>query len=683
MASFTFTRFFLISNPLNIARSTTMRIFILIGFLFTIAITTSAQTARWEVGLQAMGATYKGDLSGPSGLYVPETKPGASLFLRRNVTPQWSVRTAATVTQLSGKDAHFDDDPFYKQRNFSFKSPIAEGALLLEWDPLGRQRYRKSNFHRTISPYVFGGIGILHFNPTVDFNSTTMEGVQDGIKVDKTRPYNAWTKVIPAGLGLRFDMGRTWTLALEASAHLPMSDYLDGISQAGNPNQRDQFFTAGLSINKRFGLAKDRDHDKVMDQYDQCPDVAGEVALGGCPDADKDGVPDKADKCPFNKGDVHLQGCPDKDKDGTPDPEDDCPTIAGPTQLHGCPDTDKDGIRDIDDACPNVIGSLTAKGCPDADRDSIADALDKCPSIAGLVINKGCPDMDSDKDGIIDRLDPCPEVAGTAAFKGCPDTDGDSVPDSEDECPTFKGLLASKGCPDVDNDSIPDFRDRCPEQSGLAANNGCPDVDTDKDGIADRLDACPQLAGRLSTNGCPDADGDGIEDTKDECPGKYGPGNMHGCPDTDGDGISDARDRCPDNAGLLNMGGCPEIKKEEQEVLKIAMQKVEFDFAKSTLRAASFPILNRVAELMEKYTGHHLKVDGHTDDIGSDRLNLSLSVERAEACRRYLAQRGIQLGRIEAKGYGETKPLLPNTNAENRQINRRVEFHLYVPELKQ
>jgi OmpA-OmpF porin, OOP family len=639
-----------------------------------------AQTAKWEIGFQVNAANYSGDLTKNGSIVLAESRPAFSGFMRRNISPMWSARLQVSGARLSGRDLNYADDPFYASRNFLFQTRMYEGTLLAEWDPLGRVRYNKNKFKKIASPYFFTGIAGVSFDPKADFNFTTMEGVEPGIKIDKAREFARTAFALPLGAGVRIDLSRRLTLGVEGGLRLANTDYLDGISRAGNPHKKDRYMFGGLNLAWRFGFAKDSDGDKVADRFDQCPELPGPEALGGCPDADKDGVADRADKCPFNKGDIHLQGCPDKDKDGTPDPDDACPTLPGLIALKGCPDTDKDGISDKDDLCPAIPGVFTAKGCPDIDNDSIPDAADKCPDVSGLVVNKGCPDVDTDKDGFIDRLDGCPEVAGPKEFKGCPDSDKDGIEDSKDECPTFKGLANSKGCPDVDNDSIPDFRDRCPEIAGPAGNNGCPDTDTDKDGVADRIDGCPNAAGTAATGGCPDADNDGIEDSKDECPTKAGIAGMYGCPDSDNDGISDVRDKCPDNAGLLNTGGCPEIRQEEKEVLKIAMQKVEFDFAKATIREASFPILNKVVDLMAKYTGHHIRIEGHTDDIGSDKINFSLSANRAEACKRYLTQKGIDIERIMAKGLGESKPLIPNTNDANRQLNRRVEFHLYVPE---
>jgi outer membrane protein OmpA-like peptidoglycan-associated protein len=191
----------------------------------------------------------------------------------------------------------------------------------------------------------------------------------------------------------------------------------------------------------------------VADRSDKCPNTPAliEVDKNGCPlDKDGDGVADYLDACPDVAGTVALNGCPDTDSDGVTDKNDRCPDVAGTTALQGCPDTDGDGIADMDDACPSVAGFKALNGCPDSDNDGIADADDRCPNTkAGYKVNtSGCP-MDNDNDGIINEEDRCPNAAGVASLKGCPDTDADGVADLDDRCPLIKGTIANKGCPEM------------------------------------------------------------------------------------------------------------------------------------------------------------------------------------------------------------------------------------------
>jgi outer membrane protein OmpA-like peptidoglycan-associated protein len=71
-----------------------------------------------------------------------------------------------------------------------------------------------------------------------------------------------------------------------------------------------------------------------------------------------------------------------------------------------------------------------------------------------------------------------------------------------------------------------------------------------------------------------------------------------------------------------------------------------------------------------------IEINGHTDDVGTDVSNQVLSQDRAQSVVTYLQSKGISAGRLSAKGYGESKPDVPNNSDENRAFNRRVEFKI-------
>lgn len=160
--------------------------------------------------------------------------------------------------------------------------------------------------------------------------------------------------------------------------------------------------------------------------------------------------------------------------------------------------------------------------------------------------------------------------------------------------------------------------------------------------------------------------------------------------DEDGDGVADKFDKCPgttsgvvvDGAGCPLVAPAPIVKEKviitesDRRVVADAIRNLEFDVNKSTIRAKSFPTLNRVAELL-KSKNFSLKLAGHTDSQGSDALNMALSKDRAESIKAYLVSQGVNASRIEATGYGETQPIASNKTAAGRQKNRRVEFSLY------
>jgi outer membrane protein OmpA-like peptidoglycan-associated protein len=287
------------------------------------------------------------------------------------------------------------------------------------------------------------------------------------------------------------------------------------------------------------------------------------------------------------------------------------------------------------------------------------------------------PPVDTDGDGITDGMDECPRVPGIEAFNGCPDTDADGIQDSEDDCPEYPGLRELKGCPDSDNDGVSDKDDECPNEPGLKELNGCPRNDRDNDGIIDDEDKCPDQAGLARFDGCPDSDGDGITDANDDCPTLAGVAKYNGCPDTDGDGIPDPTDRCPNTVGPASNSGCPIIEVEDKEVLEFAMQAVQFDHSKATLRPQSYGVLDQIVDIMGKYTDYKLEISGHTDNTGTTDFNQRLSELRAKTCYDYLALQGVSKSRMSYVGFGELRPIAENETYTGRSLNRRVEFNLF------
>ncbi|MDN5213600.1 OmpA family protein [Fulvivirgaceae bacterium BMA12] len=108
--------------------------------------------------------------------------------------------------------------------------------------------------------------------------------------------------------------------------------------------------------------------------------------------------------------------------------------------------------------------------------------------------------------------------------------------------------------------------------------------------------------------------------------------------------------------------------------LTVRLDKIYFDFDKTTLRSESFEELNKVVKMMEQNPKLKIEIAGHTDSKGSDTYNQNLSQGRAEAVKDYLVTNWIPANRIMAHGYGESMPETTNETDEGRQINRRVEF---------
>ncbi|MBU2995771.1 OmpA family protein [Cellulophaga baltica] len=267
-------------------------------------------------------------------------------------------------------------------------------------------------------------------------------------------------------------------------------------------------------------------------------------------------------------------------------------------------------------------------------------------------------------------------MAGIAIKFGGTDTDGDGVYDKDDACPEVAGLEAFNGCPDADGDGIEDSKDACPNEAGTKEMNGCPD--TDGDGVADKDDACPNEAGTAALNGCPDADGDGVADKDDACPSEAGPAANKGCPytDKDGDTVLDKDDACPEVPGTVANKGCPEVTEEVQKQLNDYARTILFDTGKSSIKAESTSVMVDIITILKEYPNAKFTVEGHTDSVGSAKLNQSLSESRALSVKEFLVEKGIEEFRLSAVGYGEDKPIASNSTRSGRTQNRRVEINL-------
>ena len=174
--------------------------------------------------------------------------------------------------------------------------------------------------------------------------------------------------------------------------------------------------------------------------------------------------------------------------------------------------------------------------------------------------------------------------------------------------------------------------------------------------------------------GCPlDSDGDGVTDNLDKCPNtpKGVAVDAKGCPlDSDGDGVADYLDKCPGTpAGAkVDTNGCPEIL--------LTLTGVNFAFNSSKIDVKSEHILDEAVTALNNAISVDIRIEGHTDSVGSEAYNLKLSQKRADAVKAYLVAHGIAASRLSTVGMGESHPVAANNTAEGRYQNRRVELHV-------
>lgn len=128
----------------------------------------------------------------------------------------------------------------------------------------------------------------------------------------------------------------------------------------------------------------------------------------------------------------------------------------------------------------------------------------------------------------------------------------------------------------------------------------------------------------------------------------------------------------------------PTAEEIERTILETGLFRaidVNFEFDRSVLLPSATPTLDAVADVLVRYPELRIEIAGHTDSVGSEPYNQALSERRAESVRVYLLENfDIAPDRLTSVGFGETRPLMPNTSQTERALNRRVEFELLNPD---
>ncbi len=342
-------------------------------------------------------------------------------------------------------------------------------------------------------------------------------------------------------------------------------------------------------------------------------------------DRDGDGIPDHLDKCPGEA----------EDFDGFED-EDGCPE----------PDNDGDGICDPNPVIQARLAHWEATGvcrgkdkCPGMDPDKLSDFIRTREDFDGFEDEDGCPEPDNDGDGI---CDPNPVIqAGLAHWEAT-------------------GVCRGKDkCPGADGDKANDFAATREDFDGFEDEDGCPEPDNDGDGICDdnpeiqnNLDYWESVDACTGKDLCPGKDEDKANDFADVRGGKFNPHKQE--------------DGCPVKLKLI-------VVTKKRIELK---QKVYFEFDRARIQEVSFPLLNEVASVLKDRPTMRVRIEGHTDSRGRRAYNLRLSRRRANSVRQYLIEQGVSGDRMEAQGYGMSRPIATNRTEEGRDKNRRVEFHI-------
>jgi outer membrane protein OmpA-like peptidoglycan-associated protein len=127
---------------------------------------------------------------------------------------------------------------------------------------------------------------------------------------------------------------------------------------------------------------------------------------------------------------------------------------------------------------------------------------------------------------------------------------------------------------------------------------------------------------------------------------------------------------------LRQIEGINVARTDDDEIRVTMKNEILFDYNSASVRSSSRDELREMADVFNKYGDTTIVVQGHTDSTGSDSYNQRLSERRASSVTGYIEDLGVRGSRIDAVGYGESRPRASNSTASGRQQNRRVEIFI-------
>ena len=223
--------------------------------VFCFAVKAHSQENKYEWGANLGFVVYQGDLTPERFGAFKTQKFAVGIHVDRILNPTFSIRGNLLVGKLKGDDAAYDNPEYRQQRNFNFTSPLVELSALLVFN-ITAQNYADKG----LSPYVFAGGGISFLNIKRDWSrfnrnyfDTQNHLVTDGLAADSVHSLPRVIPVLPVGGGLRYFFNPKWGINAEASYRLSYTDYLDGFSQAANPDLKDHYLNYAIGVIFRPG----------------------------------------------------------------------------------------------------------------------------------------------------------------------------------------------------------------------------------------------------------------------------------------------------------------------------------------------------------------------------------------------------------------------------------------------
>lgn len=193
----------------------------LLAIVFTSLLAVKANAQAWEVGVQAGGAAYMGDLNPTHPLKISGLSLGA--FVRANLDPNWALSFNYNNGKIKEADANSANEQF-RQRNLSFSNTLHEVSFLVDFNFFD---YFSGGGYSRFSPYLYTGLGAVIFNP-----KTTYQGKEYKLALYETEgaPYKTTALSVPFGFGVKYNFKSNWTVISNIGYRNAYTDYLDDVS---------------------------------------------------------------------------------------------------------------------------------------------------------------------------------------------------------------------------------------------------------------------------------------------------------------------------------------------------------------------------------------------------------------------------------------------------------------------
>jgi hypothetical protein len=215
--------------------------------LFSISqVSAQSRKSAYELGVHIGTFIYQGDLT-PTAVGSFNTAAfSVGINAKKKLSNNVSLRMEVNTGGLKGDDSKYVHPAWRQQRNLRFNARVTEVVGMLVWSPFETDQ--------RLSPYFFGGIGYSLLRIKRDYSDYNAEyfaaeTVTERLATDISRSVPRSVPIIPMGIGLRYPLTTALSVNTEVSFRYMNSDYLDGFSEAGNPDKKDYYYLFSLGIN--------------------------------------------------------------------------------------------------------------------------------------------------------------------------------------------------------------------------------------------------------------------------------------------------------------------------------------------------------------------------------------------------------------------------------------------------